>query len=244
MKEIRMSAILCRRIRGLYVCYLASEGFDRSMYEDLLIAAIAYYHYASIERTIHRAPLIHQRRSIDSFADTDIPNLFRFRSKSQLWRLYRALGIGDKIVMPSRNTCSGQELFLVGIIRISSVRRLQDFEDIFGKPYNWISQVFDYFVIWMKNTHGWRVHENLPYWIPHLLRFSEAIRIKVSAISDGRLNYTVNEFKICCITDCCNQVIRRPGTGPIVDGPNADRADPAGWIQRVFYNKWLGDCQF
>jgi hypothetical protein len=39
-----------------------------------------------------------------------------------------------------------------------------------------------------------------------------------------------------------NQVINRPGTGPLFDGPDAPRADPSGWVQRVFYNKWLADC--
>jgi DDE superfamily endonuclease len=128
------------------------------------------------------------------------------------------------------------------MLRICSVQRLQDMEDTFGKPYNWISQVFNYFVIWMKRTHGWRLHANLSYWMPHLSRFSEAIRVKLTEISDGVLNYEAHAFKVCCVVDCCNQVIRRPGTGPIADGPNVPRADEAGWIQRVFYNGWLGDC--
>ena len=65
---------------------------------------------------------------------------------AQLVRLYNALSIPARIVMPSRHTCSGEELLLVGLLRISSVARLEDVEHIFHRNYIWISQVFSYFV--------------------------------------------------------------------------------------------------
>ena len=40
--------------------------------------------------------------------------------------------------------------------------------------------------------------------------------------------------------DCTNQPIARVGAGPLHDGPGAPRADPDVWLQRVFYNGWLG----
>ena len=103
----------------------------------------------------------------------------------------------------------------------------------------WISQVFSYFVTWMESKHGWRLYDNLDYWIPHFDRFAEAIRVKVEHLSDQELNFLPGEFRVALVTDCCNQIVSRPGSGPIRDGVGAPRADPAGWVQRVFYNGWL-----
>ena len=187
------------------------------------------------ERVVPRAPIISLNRTLDSFSDIDIKNLFRFRFRTgtQLRQLYIGLSIPEKVVLPSRNTCTGEELLLVGLIRMSSVSRLQDFEIVFGKPYSWISQVFTFFVIWIEKRHGWRLYDNMEYWNTEFHRFSEAIRIKVERLSDGALSYEIGSFRICCFTDCVNQVINRPGTGPLFDGPDAPRADPSGWVQRV-----------
>jgi hypothetical protein len=89
------------------------------------------------EKIVYRAPFVSLHRAIDSFSNVEVQHLRR---------LVIALKIPEKIVLPSRNTCTSEELLLVGLIRFSSVNRLQDFEATFGKPYTWISQVFTYFV--------------------------------------------------------------------------------------------------
>ena len=78
--------------------------------------------------------------------------------------------------------------------------------------------------------------------MPHFARFAEGIRSKATALSGNQLNVLPYQFRIAMVTDCCNQIIARPGAGPAVDGPDAARRDPPDWLQRVFYNGWLADC--
>jgi hypothetical protein len=107
-KDARVVVIWRRRIRGLFLRYILSDGADREIFAGILIASIEFQRSIARERIIPRAPINSRRRTIDSFADIDIPNIICFRSIIQLWRLYQALKIPDKIVMPSRNICSGQ----------------------------------------------------------------------------------------------------------------------------------------
>ena len=88
----------------------------------------------------------------------------------------------------------------------------------------------------MERKHGWRLYRNLNF------GFAEAIRLEAVALSGAQLNFVQDQFRIAMVTDCCNQIISRPGAGPAVDGPDAPRRDPAGWLQSVFYNGWLADC--
>ena len=78
--------------------------------------------------------------------------------------------------------------------------------------------------------------------MPHFARFAQAIRSKAVALSGDQLNFLPHQFCSAMVTDCCNRVISRPGAGLAVDGPEAARRDPPGWLQRVFYNGWLADC--
>jgi hypothetical protein len=242
-RESRIIAKYNRELRQLTILHsILGNGTEQDDIEMLMHMMWIRRNYIVKEKIIYRAPFVSLHRTIDSFSDVEVPNLFRFRSRQQLSRLIVALQIPEKIILPSRNTCTGEELLLVELIRISSVSRLQDFEAIFGKSYTWISQVFTYFVIWIEKRHTWRLYNNLAFWVPHFSRFAESFRKKIEVLSDRALLYAEGTFRICMVTDCVNQLIRRPGTGPIVDGPNAGRADPTGWVQRVFYNGWLADC--
>jgi DDE superfamily endonuclease len=241
--ELRKAGDWRKKLRTLTILHAVMDN-QREKDDVMEIIHIVWMsiNWLHTERVVPRPLLIPLHRTFDSFSDSDIPNLFRFRNRIQLRQLYIGLKIQDKIILPSRNICTGEELLLVGLIRISSVSRLQDLEVVFGKPYSWISQVFSYFVIWVEKKHGWRLYDNLDYWVSDFNRFAEAIRMKVERLSDGALSYDVGSFRVCCFTDCVNQVISRPGTGPLFDGPDAPRADPSGWVQRVFYNRWLADC--
>ena len=230
---------ILRKLTILFAVQTESEQRDRLL--NVIRVIWIYRNVVLTERVLWRIPLVPLHRTIDSFSDVDIPNLFRFRSKIQLHRLLQCLKIPPKIILPSRHTCTGEELLLVGLIRLSSASRLQDFEAVFGKSYSWMSQLFCYFVIWMETTYGWLLYDNLTYWQQFFPHYSECWRAKVEILSEGRLQYEPNSFKVCCSVDCVNQIINRPGTGPLVDGPNSERADPSGWIQRIYYNGWLAD---
>ena len=243
-KEKRIANRDLKRIKQLILILAAvDDNPTKAEMEELIVISMIFYRRLT-EKVVVMQPdrVIHPRVTILSFSSIEIPSTFRFRSTEQLVRLYNSLNIPAKIVMPSRHTCSREELFLVGLTRITSVTRLQDFERIFHRGHTWLSQVFSYFVTWMERKHGWRLYDNLNFWVPHFERFAEAIRSKAVALSGGQLNFVPDQFRIAMVTDCCNQIISRPGSGPAMDGPDAARRDPAGWLQRVFYNGWLADC--
>lgn len=242
-REKRLLEFEYLRLQKHLVLLALVDDVDMVHIEEIVVIAVALFVRRRDERIIPRpVQPAFEKRTISSFNETEIPNKFRFRNAAQLVRLYNALSTPVKIVMPSRHTCTGEELFLVGLLRISSVARLEDLEHIFHRNYTWISQDFSYFVTWMECKHGWRLYDNLEFWMPHFDRFAEAIRVKVEHLSDQQLNFLPGEFRVAMVTDCCNQIVPRPGSGPARDGVGAPRADAAGWVQRVFYNGWLASC--
>lgn len=215
-REKRLLTFEYLRLQKLLVLLALVDEVEMVQIEEIVVIAVALFVRRRDERIVPRpVQPAFEKRTIASFSETEIPNKFRFRNVAQLVRLYNALSFPFKIVMPSRHTCSGEELFLVGLMRISSVARLEDLEHIFNRNYTWISQVFSYFVTWMESKHGWRLYDNLDHWIPHFDRFAEAIRVKVEHLSDQELNFLPGEFRVALVTDCCNQIVSRPGSGPI-----------------------------
>ena len=157
-KEKRIAKRDLERIKQLILLLAAvDDDVTKVEIEELIVISIIFYRKLTEENVaMQPARVIHPRMTIQFFSSIQIPSTFRFRSADQLVRLYNSLGIPAKIVMPSRHTCSGEELFLVGLTRISSVARLQDFEwsRIFHRGHTWLSQVFSYFVTCMERKHG------------------------------------------------------------------------------------------
>jgi hypothetical protein len=225
---------------------ITEDEEELEQFMDVIHMSLIAYHRKTREEIIHRAPLVRLTRTIDSFNDTEVNGLFRFRNKSQLHRLYVALGIdrlGPKIVVDpvNRHSCTGEEFFTIGLYRICSVKRLEDMEVVFGRDYTWICRVAEYFFIWMDRTHSHKLFDNLDFWFQYFPYFSECMRKKAIELSKGRLNYPPGTFKMIAVCDCTNQKIPRPLAGPAQDGPDAQRADPARWIQRLYYNGYLGN---
>ena len=90
--------------------------------------------YLTVERSILSNH--HKRRTFASFSSDWIYTNTRFHSSSDLLRLYKALQIPDKIVLPNRSVVSGEEALLVTLYRLSFPRRLSDFEETFGREYS------------------------------------------------------------------------------------------------------------
>ena len=88
-----------------------------------------YWNVVLTERIPWRIPLVQSYRTINSFSDVDIPNLFRFKSKIQLHPLLQCLKIPQKIILPSRHTytCVGEDLLLVGLKAILDEQVFGDF---------------------------------------------------------------------------------------------------------------------
>ena len=93
-----------------------------------------------------------------------------------------------------------------------------------GRDYSWLSRSFDAFVRWTERVHGWRLYDNLTYWLTELPRFAEAIRCKLWGYG---VEFDPGTFTIFSFVDCTKKLINRVGAGPERDGVGAPRADPA-----------------
>ena len=169
---------------------------------------IVLYRQLTQERRIPRVLLFRLNRTINSFSPTEIPDSFRFRSRHQLRQLLELLKIPQRIRLPHRHSCTGEELLLIGLYRLSSTKDLVDLENTFGRDYTWISRVFDMFVLWMEREHKWRLFDNLDFWVNRIPRYAESIRLKVNEVSGVEL-FAPGNFSIFSFMDCTNQPIAR-----------------------------------
>jgi hypothetical protein len=116
VKETRLGSRDLKNIGALMMIYAVEEGEMEDDHannppnpvqmieeeEELEEIALIVYHRKTRENIIYRQPLVKLNRTIDSFSDTEVNGLMRFRNKSQLHRLYTALGIdllGLKIIV-------------------------------------------------------------------------------------------------------------------------------------------------
>ena len=164
--------------------------------------------------------------------------MFRF-SINELESLLQLLQVPEEITFRNRTKCTGEEFLLVGLYRLVNVCDLYDMVKLFGSDVPRMSRMFSSFVRWIYRQHSWRLFDNLNYWVPHFPRCAEAIRKKVITLSGGQLNYDAGTFTVSGFINCHNQYVGRVGAGPAGDGAGQQRADPTGWLQRVFYNGWF-----
>jgi hypothetical protein len=112
--EIRKTNALKKKIRTLTLMHSVMDNeSDKDNVMEVIHIIWMFTNWLQTERVVLRAPLISLHRTFDSFSDSDIPNLFRFRTRTQLRQIYTGLRIPEKILLPSRNTCTGEELLLV-----------------------------------------------------------------------------------------------------------------------------------
>jgi hypothetical protein len=182
-------------------------------------------------------PIVNRNRRIDSFEDYEIPLLFRFRSKSQLHRLYVGFEFPENIVIAGYHF-SGEEVLLAGLYRLHSVNVLGDagWVATFGWSQAKCSFAFIAYTRHMANYLN-LITDNLQFWQPYFIQYSECIRKKLRSLGSNHHLPVTNPnggFNIAGFID--NKVIccARPGGGPNIVG---HRNDPL--IQRSFYNGWI-----
>ena len=71
-------------------------------------------------------------KTIDSFVESDIPHLFRFKTKDQLRRLLAVMKLPDVIRLENGALVSNEELMLVGLYRLAYPCRLISIAREFG----------------------------------------------------------------------------------------------------------------
>ena len=164
VQEKRKASNYRRWIRQLIIIQAVDgTGAEAAELEEVTEILILMYVKLTRERRIPRIPIPRQNRTIESFSDIEISDCFRFRNRLQLHQLKSLLKIPDNFNLPYRHSCTGEELLLVGLYRLSSTKDLIDLEITFGRDYTWISRVFDMFVIWIEDRHSWHGHSSISW---------------------------------------------------------------------------------
>ena len=119
---------LCSRLRG-----------PRAYRRFLLLSYLRLINPDAMNRALTRFESRH--RTIDSFADVDIPGAFRFKNKDQLRRLMQCLQIPAKLVSRERCAFGGEEALLVTLYRLRRPTTVTDiaFKELFGFSYQRVS---------------------------------------------------------------------------------------------------------
>ena len=180
-----------------------------------------------------------KKRTIDSFADEDIPINFRFRTKQQLYDILNGFQFPEFVKSEERCVFHREELLLVSLYRYRRPSSTTDiaFKEIFGFRQSRVSIAFRTFVNFLIRNWSYLLLDNMQYWLPKLRLFATAIQQKLLQLGcEFPPPGTPGGFCIFSSVDNTLNAACRPGGGPRRDGINAPRNDPL--IQRAFYNGW------
>jgi hypothetical protein len=209
------------------------EGYRK--YINYLSMKYLEHYQVSPEFTIKLPSVVNLKRSINSFNDTDIPILFRFRDKSQLHRLIAGFNFPDSSSIGGYRF-SGEELLLCGLYRLHSPNTLGDlnWQNLFGWTQSKRSYGFKEFLNVMKKKF-YLVTNNFSFWVKYFPQYAEAIRKKLLSLGSFHVVAFESDGGFCVAAFIDNKLVGtcRPGGGPRKDG---HRNDPL--IQQAFYNGW------
>jgi hypothetical protein len=183
--------------------------------------------------------IVSRNRTIDSFADEDIPLYFRFRSKQQLHRLKQGFHFPATFRCSSGHAFTADEVLLVGLYRLHRPTTLGDacWKEVFGFSYTRVSLCFKLFITFMHQRWSYLLTDNVAFWKPYLAECAEAIRQKLGTLGcPFPPAHEPGGFKVFGFIDNTMNATCRPGGGPARDGTGAPRNDPL--IQRAWYNGW------
>jgi hypothetical protein len=191
-------------------------------------------------RRAHPVPLSVRRNiiisNIPEFCGTD----YRFRSRSDVLRLFRALRWPARCG-PFDNGAylDGEITFLYFLRRISSTSRISDHVSYFGRDAGTWTRAFKWAVVFVEAQFSATVSTFHPEFAARFLRYSEVIRVEVNKhLENNNSNQHFAQLDVCGFIDNKCVATPAPGTGPAHDGPGAPRRDPTGQIQQSVYSGW------
>jgi hypothetical protein len=218
------------------------DAEDDDDYDSLLdqqeICIAQYVQLKYVMLPFHHMPVQRLVRTIDSFHDNQISEMFRFRTKFDLRSSMISLHIPLIVTTVNRCKFSGEELFLFFLRRLGTTGKLSLLISEFGRDYSQWCRGFQWMVLFIYGTWNHKLSKNIDFFVPHFNRFSEAIRLKCNDC--GGCNHQQNNFNVALFIDCNNTPTCRLGAGPAnPGGAGQPRNDPDGNMQRGVYNGWL-----
>ena len=106
-------------------------------------------------------------RTVDSFEDTEVRQLFRFESRDQLHRLGQGFQFPLEMVYGCcGNKFTGEEVLLCEIYRIRCINTLGDagWKEMFGMVQSVCSLAWNLFFEYMWTWWSYLVFKNMTYW--------------------------------------------------------------------------------
>lgn len=189
--------------------------------------------------------------------DRNIALYYRFRSKDDLQRVFACLQIPALCGPIRRNDgtsagyIQGEELFLFYLRRLCeakySLEKMCTLE--FGGDTTKWCRGFNWLARWLYRRWGYKLENNLLYYQPFFMEYSECIRQYIEEVSSTyplnllnplpALHYVANTYRIAFFIDCNCTASSRPGSGPVRPGlVGAPRLPNADALQRGVYNRW------
>lgn len=153
----------------------------------------------------------------DSYSDEQCWSLLRFR-KPDIVKLIGQLVMPPFLFSPSRHRYSKEFSILLLLRRMAYPGRLHDLEIEFGREHTSLSRSLGLTVDWMLANHGFRITDNLGFWMPYQETFARAVSSKTNVPLEFA---NVNSF-----LDGTQKSICRPSDG---EGRVED-------IQRTYYS--------
>jgi hypothetical protein len=125
--------------------------------------------------------LVPKQIRIVRFTDGECNEYFRF-TQAQLNELMQLLNVPEYFYFENNGKMYGEAAFLL-YLRMNSVWiRQTDMELEFTGGscghYSYLSRGFTEFATWLEATHGWRLYDNLAFWIHNFRPWNQAIRRK------------------------------------------------------------------
>ena len=163
------------------------------------------------------------------FTDFDGDNfsgLFRFRSSADLQRIYDGFGIPEKVRIHTYKA-TGQEIFMISLVRLSYPHRWEDVERVFPGVKRWkLQRCFYWFLDFMIQNWSYLILNNRDYWVPQMENMAKAIKDKLATLpnEDYRLHFPDDlPFTVFSFIDNTMTAMCRPGGGPITERKNWKR---------------------
>jgi len=156
----------------------------------------------SIRRRLRQ--LMHYRHAILYVAEVPLPNFggnalrldcvstnmqanalsyFRF-TMPQLRELYTALRVPDDFRCSSGHNVHGETAFLVALYKMASGEPYVMMQGECRMQHTVICRVCNSFFMWLERTWGYLVYNNVPFFVPRLASYAEAVRKYLAAKYD------------------------------------------------------------